>query len=182
MSQEPNILDPELERNREFLRILARKHLDRRLWSKIDPSDVVQKTLLSAHEKREQIRGSDPLPWLVTALRNDVRDAIRDFGRIDAKERAFQQAVDESVRMVHSWAVADVSSPSQRAMKQEELLRLVQALVQLPEAERIAVELHHLNGWSVAEVADQLQRTEPAVAGLLHRGLKRLRNLMQESE
>lgn len=182
MGDAANYLDPELERHREFLRVLARKHLHRRLWSKIDPSDVVQKTLLDAHRKREQLRGSNPLPWLVTALRNDVRDAIIKYGRIDAQEKPLQQAVDESLRMVNSWAVADVSSPSQQAMKQEELLRLVQALVQLPENERIAVELHHLPGWSAAEVAERLERTEPAVAGLLHRGLKRLRNLLQEPE
>src|SRR5262249_30218628 len=42
MCQEANSLDPELERQRAYLRILARKHLHRRLWSRIDPSDVVQ--------------------------------------------------------------------------------------------------------------------------------------------
>ena len=181
MGQESNSLGTELEQHREFLRILARKHLDRRLWSRIG-SDVVQRTLLDAHDKRDQIRGPNLLPWLVAALRNDLRDAIRKFGRIDAKEKPLQQAVDESFRMVNSWAVADASSPSQRAIKQEDLLRVVQALVELPEAERQAVELHHLNGWSVAEVADHLKRTEPAVAGLLHRGLKRLRKLLEDSE
>jgi RNA polymerase sigma-70 factor (ECF subfamily) len=181
MSQDANSLDPALEQHREFLRILAHKHLHRRLWSRIG-SDVVQRTLLDAHRKRDQIRGAILLPWLVTALRNDLRDAIRKFGRIDAKEKPLQQAVDDSARMVNSWAVADVSSPSQQAIKQEELLRLVQALVQLPEVERVAVELHHLNGWSVAEVSDHLKRTQPAVAGLLHRGLKRLRKLLQDPE
>lgn len=181
MGQESNSLGPELEQHREFLRILVRKHLHRRLWSRIG-SDVVQRTLLDAHRKRDQIRGPNLLPWLVKSLRNDLRDAMRQFGRIDAQEKPLQRAVDDSIRMINSWEAADASSPSQQAIKQEELLRLVRALVQLPEAERVAVELHHLNGWSVAEVADQLKRTEPAVAGLLHRGLKRLRNLLQDPE
>jgi RNA polymerase sigma-70 factor (ECF subfamily) len=181
MSQKANSLDPDLEQHREFLRVLAHKHLHRRLWSRIG-SDVVQRTLLDAHRKRDQIRGPNLLPWLVTALRNDLRDAIRKYGRIDAKEKPLQQAVDDSIRMVNSWMAADASSPSQQAMKQEELLRMVGALVQLPEPERVAVELHHLNGWSVAEVAEHLKRTEPAVAGLLHRGLKRLRSLLPDPE
>src|SRR5262245_32304160 len=141
MSQDADSLDRELEQHRAFLCVLARKHLHRRLWAKIDPSDVVQKTLLDAHDKRYQVTGPNVLPWLVQALRNDVRDAIDKFGRIAAKEKSLQQAVDDSVRMVNSWAVADASSPSQQAIKQEELMRLIQALLKLPEAERVAVEL-----------------------------------------
>lgn len=182
MSRESNSLDPELERQRAVLRVLARQHLHRRLWSKIDPSDVVQQTLLDAHRKRDQIRGPNLLGWLVKALRNDLRDAIRKFGRIDEKERPLREAIDDSVRTINSWVAADASTPSQQAMKQEELLRLVEALAQLPEDERIAVELHHLNGVPVAEVAAHLQRSQPAIAGLLHRGLKRLRKLLQDQE
>ena len=182
MCEEANSLDPELERQRAYLRILARKHLHRRLWSRIDPSDVVQRTLLDAHRKREQIRGPNLVPWLVTALRNDLRDAIRQFGRIDEKEKPLREAIDDSFRTLNSWVAADASSPSQQAMRQEELLRLSKALAQLPEDERLAIELHHLNGWSLAEVADRLKRSQPAVAGLLHRGLRRLRKLMPTQE
>ena len=64
----------------------------------------------------------------------------------------------------------------------EELQRLVDALALLPKDERAAVELHHLHGWSLKEIAESLMRTEPAIAGLLHRGLKRLRRLLQEKE
>ena len=45
----------------------------------------------------------------------------------------------------------------------------------MPEDQRQAVELHHLNGCSVAEVGDRLGRSKASVAGLLRRGLKALR-------
>ena len=55
---------------------------------------------------------------------------------------------------------------------------MADALAQLPDAQREAVVQHHLQGATLAEVAAQLQRTEAVVAGLLHRGLKHLRQLL----
>ena len=72
------------------------------------------------------------------------------------------------------------SSPSAHAVRHEELNRLAVALTELPQDQRTAIELHHLHDCSVAEIGQQMGRTEPAVAGLLRRGLKRLRELLSE--
>ena len=45
----------------------------------------------------------------------------------------------------------------------------------LPDAQREAVARHYLIGDDIATIAVALERTPAAVAGLLHRGLKRLR-------
>jgi DNA-directed RNA polymerase specialized sigma24 family protein len=42
--------------------------------------------------------------------------------------------------------------------------------------------LRHLKGLSVPEVAQRMGKTLPAVAGLLHRGLKRLRDFLGEDD
>ena len=73
---------------------------------------------------------------------------------------------------------ADQSSPSGRAERHEELLRLAAALTALPDDQRRAVEMHHLEGRPLAEVAAELGRSKGAVAQLLFRGLKKLRELM----
>jgi DNA-directed RNA polymerase specialized sigma24 family protein len=44
------------------------------------------------------------------------------------------------------------------------------------------VELHHLKGLPVAEVGRLMERSSRAVAGLLLRGLKRLRGLLNEEK
>ena len=67
------------------------------------------------------------------------------------------------------------TSPVDRADRNEQLLRLAGALAQLPDDHRQAIELHHLQGMPLAEVARELGRTEPSVAGLLRRGLGKLR-------
>jgi RNA polymerase sigma-70 factor (ECF subfamily) len=57
---------------------------------------------------------------------------------------------------------------------------MIEALAALPENQRRAIELHHLEGLPLAEIAQQLGTTKAAVAGLLHRGLKALRARLEE--
>jgi RNA polymerase sigma-70 factor (ECF subfamily) len=176
----------DLEGHRGYLSILARMHLDARLREKLDPSDLVQQTLLEAHEKRTQFRGqtqAELAVWLRQMLAHNLADAVRALGRAKrdmALERSLEAALDHSSYRLEAWLAAEQSSPSQQAMRNEEMLRLAQALTQLPEAQREAIVLHHLQGWSLAALAGHLDRSEPAVAGLLHRGLRKLRELLQD--
>ena len=186
MSDEDQPQGPSLDCFRQYLMVLARVHMDRRLRDKLDPSDVVQQTLLDAHEKRHQYRGStdaELAAWLRQILVHNLADATRALGRAKrdvALERSLQAAIEQSSSRLEMWLAASQSSPSQHAVKNEELLRMTEALAKLPEAQREAVTLHYLQSLSLADLATRLGRSEAAVAGLLHRGLKKLRELMQE--
>jgi RNA polymerase sigma-70 factor (ECF subfamily) len=177
-----------LERYRDYLRLLARFHIDPRLKGKLDASDVVQQTLLRAHEKRGQFRGhgeAELVGWLRKILANSLAEATRRFGteaRRISRERSLEAGLEESFSRMDVWLAADQSSPSQQAMRYERLLHLADALAQLPADQQKAVELHHLHNWSVADVAAFMGRSKPAVMGLVFRGLKRLRELLQEPE
>jgi RNA polymerase sigma-70 factor (ECF subfamily) len=104
--------------------------------------------------------------------------AKRDIGR----ERSIEDAVDRSASGLEAWLAAEQSSPSEKASRNEQLLRLADALCNLPDDTREAVVLKHCQEWTLAEIADHLGRTPSAVASLLHRGLKQLRNLLHEGE
>jgi RNA polymerase sigma-70 factor (ECF subfamily) len=175
-----------LERFRSYLHLLARLHLDPRLRGKLDASDVVQQTLLQAHEAREQFRGqteSEQAAWLRKILARNLAHAVRDFGRDKrdlAREQSLDAALDASSARLEAWLAAEQSSPSQRAERKEQAVVLAAALEQLPEAQREAVVLHYFQGCTVAAIGRQLNRSPEAVAGLLHRGLKQLRAHLRE--
>ncbi len=117
-------------------------------------------------------------------LANALATAVRRFdtqARDSGRERSLEAELERSSSRLESLLAADQTSPSERSVRGEELLRLAQALVLLPEDQRRVVELHYLSGLTVADVAAQIGRTRPAAVGLLFRGLKRLRELLSEA-
>jgi len=179
---------PAWERYRGYLTLLARRHVGPDLAARCDPSGVVQQTLLEAHAAAGGLGGLDGgrlLAWLRTALARNLADELRkaraekrDVGR----ERALEADLERSAARVEAWLAAEQSSPSLRADRNEQLVRLADAIASLPEAQRAAVELHYLGGKTVAETAAALGRTPAATAGLIKRGLQRLREVLHDPE
>ena len=173
---------------RSYLYLLARSHIGPRHRCRLDPSDLVQQSLLDAHQKADQFRGAthaERMAWLKQILANNLADAVRGLARAKrdvAREHPFDAQVDDSFTRVEGWLAAIQASPSQQAIRAEELLQLADALTGLLELQREAIVLHHLQGLPLAEVGQQLGKTPAAVAGLLHRGLKCLREKMSAGD
>ena len=72
------------------------------------------------------------------------------------------------------------TSPSRRVMREEAALAMLDALAQLPENQAEAVRLRYMEGLSLAEICERMGKTEMAAAGLLKRGLRKLREIMVE--
>ena len=184
MADEGDHGDRALERYRDYLLLLARIQLDRRLQAKLDPSDVVQQTLLKAHQNWDQFRGrseAELAAWLRSILARHLADVVRKFDPWgDGRERSLEAALEQSSARLESWLAAEDTPPSKRFERQEQLLRMAEALAGLPDDQRTALELRHLRGLAVAEVAREMGRSTAAVGSLLYRGLKTLRELLDD--
>jgi RNA polymerase sigma-70 factor (ECF subfamily) len=170
-----------LEPFRSYLEVLARVHLDRRLRGKLDPADLVQQVLLRAYAAWPELKNPDGpvlLAWLRRILARTLADVVKHYDRdkraVDL-ERSLEADLDQSASGLAGWLAADQTSPSGAAMRNEELLRLADALAALPELQREVVVLKHLRGWALQDIAAHVGRSVPAVASLLRRGLEDLR-------
>jgi RNA polymerase sigma-70 factor (ECF subfamily) len=175
-----------LESYRGYLLMLARLQMDASLQGIIDPSDVVQQTLLRAHQRRGQFRGQtdgEQAAWLRQILARSMIDALRKYGReSDRRDQAMELAMEQSSCRLEGLLAASSSSPGAKFEHQEQLMRLADALECLPEDQRRAVELRHLQELPIAEIARLMDRTTTAVGGLIYRGLQRLRAMLEDPE
>ena len=97
-------------------------------------------------------------------------------------ERSIDQQMQESAIRIVGELSADQTSPSEHVVRQERAEELTDAMSLLLADECEAVMLKHVHDWKVAEIAELLGRSPEGVAGLLRRGLRKLRKSMQESE
>lgn len=175
-----------LVRYRRYLGFLARAQLDPRLQAKLDASDVVQHTLLEALANKEQYRGqtdAECLGWLRRMLAHNLADALRSFRQAKRdvhRERHLQDALDRSSARLENWLADSAAQVSAQAERHERALELAEALEQLPERQRQALVCQHWHGWTVSQIAEHLECSEEAVAGLLKRGLMKLRETLKE--
>ena len=125
MGQSTTNEDLPLERYRDYLLTLARGQIDPRLRSKTDPSDIVQQTLLEAHQQEKAFCGQtkgQKAAWLRQILAHNLADAMRRFRRAKrdiSQERSLQAELDQSSAKLEGWIAADQSSPSHQAVKNE---------------------------------------------------------------
>lgn len=188
MTDITEIEEESLERFRPYLAHLARAQFDDRFQGKLDASDIVQQTLTEAFEHREQFRGQtseESGGWLRQMLAHNLADERRRFRaekRDVNRERSLDAALDHSSMRLGAWLSFGQSSPSHKAMLHERAVQLASALEELPEAQRDAVVLRHCQGHLLLGIADKLNRTPAAVSGLLKRGLRQLRGILDGEE
>jgi len=123
--------------------------------------------------------------WLRAILANKFTDAVRHFGRMKrnlALEESYCETLGASSERLHKLIPADQTSPSEHVMRSEKLRHIAEALSALPADQQMAVELHHLAGLSLLEIAQQTNRSRASVAGLLRRGLKALHESLEQEE
>lgn len=166
---------------RPYLRLLAERAMDGRLAARVDASDVIQQTYLSAVRRFDEFNGEDAdalAGWLRVIHERNLIDTARKH--LGADMRAVDR--EDAGASPKALAAEELTSPSQRLMQGESAVRLARELSRLPEDQAEAVRLRHLDGWSLDQIADRMGRTKRSVANLLHRGLANLRERLKRAD
>jgi RNA polymerase sigma-70 factor, ECF subfamily len=174
-----------LELYRNYLELLARLQVGRRLQGKADAADLVQETFLAAHSYFARFQGTSKeelAGWLRQILASRLAKLVRRYcgtQRRDVRlERRLAAELDQSSQILDQGLLAPQSSPSQRAVRREQAVLLADALGHLPGDYREVLVLHHLEGLSLPEVARRLGRTLDSVKNVWLRALAGLRRLV----
>lgn len=175
-----------LESYRPWCRVFVRQKLFSQLGKRLDESDVIQMAWVDVIRNLDQFKGKSEAEffgWLRKILDNKLKNAIRDNM---SDKRDFRNEKDfaiptDSVSLNWWEPIAPDSTPSNRAINGESALRLAQAIESLPENQRTAVELRHLQGLKLKDVCTAMDKTSDAVVSLLRRGMQKLESTLAES-
>lgn len=169
----------------EYLKLLARVQIGRRLQGKVDASDLVQETFLDAHRQMPNFKGAteaELLAWLRRIMAGQVAMTVRRYigakGRDVNLERGIAQEVEQSSVALDGGLVGSETSPSQHASRREQAVILADALSRLSADHREAIVLRHLEGLSLADTAQRMGRSADSVQKLYVRGLMNLRRFL----
>jgi RNA polymerase sigma-70 factor (ECF subfamily) len=176
------------DRHRQRLRRMIVVRIDRRLRVRVDPSDVVQETLLEALRRLPRYISERPLPfypWLRQIAWNRLVDLHRRH--ILARHRSVDREVpldpplsSQSIHRLADRLLAQENVPGARLLREELRRRVQQAIALLPDEFREVLVLRHLEQLGVADIAAVLDVAEGTVKSRHFRALAKMRELLEE--
>ena len=180
-----------LELYRNYLQLLAHTQIDLHLQGQLDPSDLVQETMLEAYRDFGQFRGTregELMAWLRRILvHNLARQVEKNLGtrKRDVRRQVSLHRLAELERssaQVDAALVSQATSTAGRAQRREQAAILADTLARLKPEHREVIVLRNLEGLSFEEVARRMGRTAGAVRMLWLRALDRLKQLLEEED
>ena len=140
-----------------------------------DAQEVLQETFVKAWTSAkmfDSVRGSE-VAWLISIARSRGIDRLRS--RKIRNEREDEAGREISVRssFVESTTGADM------AIQSQECKAVRSALMELPEPQRVALELAYFEGLSQSEIAARLGEPLGTIKTRMQLGMKKLRERLQ---
>ncbi|HEV3440394.1 MAG TPA: sigma-70 family RNA polymerase sigma factor [Gemmata sp.] len=169
-----------------YLTLLARVEVGRRLQGKLDPADLVQETFLEAHRHFPAFRGiTEPefVGWLRRILAGVLANTVRRYFGTRARdprlEQNLQVGIDQSSCVLGSQLISPGSSPSESAVRREQAVLFADALDRLSEEYREVIVLRHLEGLTFAAVGERMGRSVDSVEKIWLRAVAKLRKTVE---
>jgi RNA polymerase sigma-70 factor, ECF subfamily len=133
--------------------------------------DLLQETFLQMHRSRRTYEPGRPVtPWVFAIARHVYLMHRRSAGR----RLRFEETLAADVRS------SDVVKDDVRTLVETDEVR--RALRAVPADQRDALLLHHVEGWSFAEIAERLGIRVNAAKTRAFRGMKKMRDQLKGSQ
>jgi len=182
-------LDAVFARHRERLRRMVQLRMDRRLYGRIDASDVLQDAFVEASQRFERYREAPTMPefvWLrflvaerlTTLHRHHLHVKARDANREVSLWNGPLPAASSAA--IAAQLVGNLTSPSNAAVRAERVLRLQEALNAMDPLDREVLSLRHFEQLTRRETAQVLNIAESAAGKRYLRALQRLRSFLAD--
>jgi len=143
--------------------------------------DLLQELFVRLLEKIKYYRDDGHFEhWLFRIAANLVRDQHRKVKR--RRTRAFSEISDDEDADAALHLADSGEEPGHHLEQAEQVDRLQEALMQLPELDRQIILARHYGGLGFRELAEQFQVPLGTALAKVHRGLKQLRRLMSEDD
>ena len=176
----------QFEPHRAYLELYAEARIEPKLRRKIDAQDVVQEAFLAAYQGIDSMpktdENNDIRRWLTEILKHELFDLRRKFysqKRNLRQERSVDANMDQFNAGIEALVPADHTSPSGAANRNEQTSRLAKAIRDLKACQREVILERYINGRSIQEICEIVEKSPSSVAGLLYRGMARMRDLLK---
>jgi RNA polymerase sigma-70 factor (ECF subfamily) len=175
-----------LEPYRNYLRLVARSAIGAALRVKLEPSDLVQETFLKAHREFAGFAGEGEralVAWLRRILARTLADQVKHHrrkGRDYQHEESLDLLLERSDHTLQQALASRSVSPSERASRREQAVRLADAVSRLPADYREVFILRTLEHVPFDDIAARMGRSVGAVRMLWSRALERLNRMLEE--
>ncbi|MEM7199278.1 MAG: sigma-70 family RNA polymerase sigma factor [Planctomycetota bacterium] len=181
-------LDRLFERDRGRLRRLLALRAGPALRQRFDLDDLVQEAHIEAVRRLDtySYQGQDSFfRWLAVLALNRLQN-LRRMVEADKRDprREVRFGADDSAIPRPGPASAPAPGPGPRTLtsSSEEETRLLRALDQLSEVDQEVIRLARFEGRSLTEVAEAIGRSRNAVALLLSRALRKLKDRLAQAD
>ncbi len=175
-------VDQLMDRHRDSIHRMIRVRLNPGVAGRVDASDIVQETFLTASRRLSEYLQNPRMPFH-TWLRNLARDRLADAYRhelADKRDVAREQRVVEEASSLDPIAqLRDGElTPAAMLLRKEFAERFQQALLQLSDDAREIVLMRHAEQLSNSQAAELLGLTEPAAGMRYVRALRQLKTIL----
>lgn len=178
-----------LEKCRSYVSLIARAQIEGWMRTKFDASDLVQQTLLEAHQGLEHFQGqteAEWLGWLRGILNHNTLDFARKYQGAAKRDVKREFSIDRTGQRSDQsgpqrWELPDQGeTPSRILLNREQEILMAEAVAQLPADYQEVIMLRNLQRLSFKDVAERMQRSPGAVQMLWLRALNQLQELLNQ--